>query len=202
VANLFEQFLSETIERLAFLIERYGYACTSESGAWFAQVSFSRPDSSIRLFYGDREFSGSVIVARSLRGRLESSEYGLWEWLDALQVANPPKTDVAWIQTPNQLSAFLADVSGALDLYLPQILRAGPEVTARLEQSRADRDLREQEERAQQDHRSASARASEAFRAHQYDRVVELLEPFHFRLSKAESKKLAYAKKRLAFGAG
>jgi len=197
-----EHFLSEAVERFDFLVERHGYARSSERHEWFAQISFSRPDSSIKIFYGDRELCGNVSVARSLRGRLEPSEYALWEWLEALNVPDAPKTSVEWIQNRDQLSRFLRDASRALDLYLPQILRAGPNVTERLEEARDNRIARSREEQAVRDHRVVSARASEAFRAHQFGRVVQLLEPFRSRLSPAESKKLAYARKRLASDAG
>ena len=199
--NLIDQFIAEGSERLAFLVKEYGYSCATEKDEWFGTLLFSRADSSIHVFYGDRELRGSLAVARRLRGRLEPSEYALWEWLEALDVSDAPKTSVEWIQTPEQMSGFLHDISAILNLHLNKILSAGPDITLRLEESRENRLALYREQEISRDYRSAAARASDAFWANQYDKVVELLEPFNDRLSRSDEKKLAYAKKKLESGA-
>jgi hypothetical protein len=57
--------------------------------------------------------------------------------------------------------------------------------------------LTEQEETRQYHHRVAAARAADAFRAKDFNRVVELLMPHAERLTPAERAKLAYARARV-----
>jgi hypothetical protein len=86
---------------------------------------------------------------------------------------------------------------GLLELR-PGIARATPATVERLEAARAKVRAALDEQRREAEHRGTVARASDAFRQHQWERVVALLESIEDRLSPAEAQKLAYARKRSA----
>ena len=75
------------------------------------------------------------------------------------------------------------------------IATASVGVFARLESARALGRASHQARVREDDHRRATTAASEAFQKRDYQRVIELLEPFADVLTRAERAKLAYARR-------
>ena len=195
-----DEFIAEGIDLFAFLVERDGYFCESESKEWFAAISFTRSDSAVRISYGDREIVANVTVARRLPGRPGLTEYGFWEWMEALGIENSPETCVYWVQTHEHLSRFLREAADALRLYLPTILEAGPRITQHIEESREARYQQDLGRQTERDLNSAAIKASRAFWKCEFRQVVHLLEPFVAKLSESERKKFEYAQRKISTG--
>ena len=191
VLPLAPQFIAAATERLRALAERHGYRLAASDEDWQAEVVLTRSDSSIRLTYGDRELTGNALVAR----RGGAAEYSLWEWLDALDVAEAPATYVDWLQTPERLADWLDAVVQVLEQHVAGILAAGPSVLTQLEANRTARRAYERDLMARRELDSLTARAAQAFWARRYEQVIELLQPFADRLGPADARKLAYSKR-------
>jgi hypothetical protein len=87
-------------------------------------------------------------------------------------------------------------LGGVFREYADRIASAGSAVMQQLESARARRQAEWTAEHAKWEHDSDVARAAEAFREGDYRRVVSLLESLGDRLTRADQKKLAIARKR------
>jgi hypothetical protein len=144
------------------------------------------------ITYGDRELFINTIVGPAAGSR----RYGLWEWADALgePALVPRATD--WVNEQVRLAEIVEQLATALAALAPRIATAKADTIARIEAARAKVRASWEAEMRESQHQSVVSRANDAFRAHRWARVVELLESVRDRLTEAEAAKLAYAKKR------
>jgi hypothetical protein len=161
-------------------------------GFFFAECEFQTSELMGDISFGDRELLINTVV--SPRGR--PHRFGLWEWADALDRPSLVPRDTSVVNEVGRMREIVHGMAVGLLELRAGIARAAPATIARIEAARVqvrkahDEDLREAE------HRGTVARAADAFRQQQWERVVTLLASVEDRLSPAEAQKLAYARKR------
>ena len=161
------------------------------SGFFFVTGSFSNPFVQGDITFGDRELLINTVIGPT-KG---SVRYGLWEWADAVDRPElvPRATD--FVTTVDRLEEIVAGMAAGVSALEGVIASPGPTVIERIEAARV-RVQREFQARLRDDeHRRAAAQAAEAFRAHDFRRVVTILEEVEGLLTPAERDKLAYARR-------
>lgn len=161
------------------------------SGFFFVTGSFANPFVQGDITFGDRELLINTVIGPT-RG---SARYGLWEWADAVDRPElvPRATD--FVTTVDRLEEIVAGMAAAVRALESVIASPAPAVIERIEAARV-RVQREFQARLRDDeHRRAAAQAAEAFRAHDFRRVVTILEEVEGLLTPAERDKLAYARR-------
>lgn len=161
------------------------------SGFFFVTGSFANPIVQGDITFGDRELLINTVIGPT-RG---SARYGLWEWADAVDRPElvPRATD--FVTTVDRLEEIVAGMAAAVRALESVIASPAPAVIERIEAARV-RVQREFQARLRDDeHRRAAAQAAEAFRAHDFRRVVTILEEVEGLLTPAERDKLAYARR-------
>lgn len=161
------------------------------SGFFFVTGSFANPFVQGDITFGDRELLINTVIGPT-RG---SARYGLWEWADAVDRPElvPRATD--FVTTVDRLEEIVAGMAAAARALEGVIASPEPTVIERIEAARV-RVQREFQARLRDDeHRRAAAQAAEAFRAHDFRRVVTILEEVEGLLTPAERDKLAYARR-------
>ena len=169
------------------------------TGPFWVRRTFSTSRLTGAVTYGERELEVNLLVGPVRPPRSTVGPYGLWEWAAALGTSIPAagESSVSWCMTESRVRSAVAALGAAFREIAPRVAAAGREVVDRIETTRAQRRAAEKAEHAQWEHDTASARAAEAFRAGDYIKVVSLLAPIEGRLSPAEQKKLAIARKRV-----
>lgn len=176
------------------------------TGLFWAHRAFSTSRLTGEFVYGERELEINLIVGlppSKLLGLLPSKRgvgpYGLWEWEAALGM--PPllaeERITTWCATAERVRTAVTALGDAFRSIAPRITAAGSDTVRQIEAARDQRLAAEKEEHAQWRHTDATARAADAFRAGDYRQVVSLLAPHEARLTPAERKKLALARKYL-----
>jgi hypothetical protein len=163
-------------------------------GFFFAECEFQTSDLIGDIVFGDRELLINTVVSPNGRPH----RYGLWEWADALDRPDLVPRDTSLVNEADRMREIVRGMADGLLELRPGIARATPATVERLEAARAKVRAALDEQRREAEHRGTVARASDAFRQHQWERVVALLESIEDRLSPAEAQKLAYARKRSA----
>ena len=161
------------------------------SGFFFVTGSFANPFVEGYITYGDRELTINTVLGPT-KG---SARYALWEWADAVDRPDlvPPATD--FVTTFDRLEAIVAGMAAAVRALQDVIASPTPAVIERIEAAR-ERVRSEYQARLREDeHRRVAAKAAEAFRAHDFRRVVTLLEGIEAMLTPAERDKLTYARR-------
>lgn len=161
------------------------------SGFFFVTGSFANPFVQGDITFGDRELLINTVIGPT-RG---SARYGLWEWADAVDRPElvPRATD--FVTTVDRLEEIVAGMAAAVRALESVIASPAPAVIERIEAARV-RVQREFQARLRDDeHRRAAAQAADAFRAHDFRRVVTILEEVEGLLTPAERDKLAYARR-------
>lgn len=166
-------------------------------GFFFARRVFRTRSLVGEITFGDRELEVNFTVGRVRSGNAISGQYGLWEWVAALGGTYPQARGDQFVLTVERLRAVVDSIGAVFCEYAPRIALAGTDVEVRLEAARARRQAEWNEEMRAEDHRRAASLAAAAFRARDYEGVVKLLNPFETRLTPAERKKLAMARKHL-----
>jgi hypothetical protein len=159
---------------------------------FLASCRFVTREISGEVTFGDREFFINMVLGPSASTR----RYGLWEWADAFDrpALVPRETD--WVFQLDRLQDILRQMAIAAKTLAPLIATASPDVFQRLEDAREKVRAQWEAEMQESEHRATVLRANEAFRLHQWNRVVELLESVRFMLTPAEKLKLKYARRR------
>jgi hypothetical protein len=161
-------------------------------GLFFAECEFRTPELTGEISFGDRELLINTVV--SPRGRRH--RYGLWEWADALERSDLVPRDTSSVNGAARMREIVHGMADGLLELRSGIARAAPATIERMEAARAKVRAALDEELREAEHRGAVARAADAFRQQQWERVVALLESVEDRLSPAEARKLAYARER------
>ena len=161
------------------------------SGFFFVTCSFSNPLVEGYITFGDRELTINTVIGPT-KG---SARYGLWEWADAVERPDlvPRATD--FVTTLDRLEEIVAGMATAVRALEGVIQSATPTVIERIEAARARVQRAFQLRLREDEHRRAAAQAAEAFRAHDFRRVVTILEEVVGLLTPAERHKLTYARR-------
>ena len=161
------------------------------TGFFFATATFANEFVAGSLTFGDREYLVNTVLGPSG----STARYGLWEWADAFGYPNAVPRETSFVLTVSRLSEIIAGMVRAVATLQDAIATAPVEIFSRMERAREKVQADFQSKLREDDHRRAAARAAEAFRSRDYQRVVNLLEPFVDVLTPAESNKLAYARR-------
>ena len=161
-------------------------------GFFFAECEFQTPELIGDISFGDRELLINTVVSPNGRPR----RYGLWEWADALGRSDLVPRDTSLVNEVDRMREIVRGMAGGLLELRSGIARAEPATIERMEAARRKVRATHDEELREAEHRGTVARAGDAFRQEQWDRVIALLESVEDRLSPAEAQKLAYARKR------
>jgi len=161
-------------------------------GFFFAECELQTPELIGDITFGDREFLINTVVSPNGRPH----RYSLWEWADALDRPDLVPRDTSVVNQVDRLREIVRGMGDGLLELRSGIARAVPATVERIEAARAKARAALDEEWREAEHRGTVARAADAFRQQQWDRVVILLESVENRLSPAEAEKLAYARKR------
>lgn len=208
-ALLVETFFAEAVEAFRPIVMGPGSTWTSQlrqstarglepatldrlESVFFAECEFQAANLDGKITFGDRELHINTLV----RPNGLPCRYALWEWADALDRPElVPRATQFVFQVP-RLQQIVRGMANALQELGPAIAAAAPATLKRIEAARASVAAAIGEEHRQAERRYAVARANEAFRQQRWERVVELLQLVEDRLSPAEAKKLAHARKR------
>jgi len=161
-------------------------------GLFFAACEFRTPQLIGEISFGDRELLINTVVSPSGRPH----RYGLWEWADALERSDLVPRDTSFVNGADRMREIVRGMADGLIELRSGIVRAAPVTIERMEAARAKARAAFDDELREAEHRATVARAADAFRQQQWERVVALLESVGDRLSPAEAQKLAYARKR------
>jgi len=161
-------------------------------GFFFAECGFQTPELVGDISFGDRELLINTVVSPNGRPH----RYGLWEWADALDRPDLVPRDTSFVNQVDRLREIVRGMADGLLELRSGIARAAPATVERMETARVKVRETLQNEWREAEHRGTVARAADAFRQRQWDRVISLLESVEARLSPAEAQKLAYARKR------
>ena len=161
-------------------------------GLFFAECEFRTPELIGEISFGDRELLINTVVSPSGRPH----RFSLWEWADALERSDLVPRDTSVVNDADRMREIVRGMADGLLELRPGIARAARVTIERMEAARAKARAAFDDELREAEHRATVARAADAFRQQQWDRVVALLESVGDRLSPAEAQKLAYARKR------
>ena len=161
-------------------------------GFFFAECEFQTPELIGDITFGDRELLINTVVSPNGRPH----RYGLWEWADALERPDLVPRDTSVVNEADRIREIVHGMADSLLELRSGIARAAPATVERIEAARAKARAALDEQWREAEHRGTAARAADAFRQQQWERVVTLLESVEDRLSPAEAQKLAYARKR------
>jgi hypothetical protein len=162
---------------------------------FWVRVMFETDRLTGELTYGDREREINARVGRRVPGENEIIQYALWEWVQGFGEYEPRATNAMFVSRDDRVRAVVADIGGVLTAYASRIADAGALVEEQIRVARAVSQAEFQEENRAQDHARAVAQAAEAFRQHDYRRVITLMEPHTAHLTPAERKKLELARR-------
>ena len=165
-------------------------------GFFFAECEFQTSELTGDVTFGDRELLINTVVSPNGRPH----RFGLWEWADALDRPDLVPRDTSFVNEVGRMREIVQGMAGGLLELRAGIARAAPATIARIEAARAKVRAADAEHWREAEHHGTVARAADAFRQQQWERVVTLLESVEDRLSPGEAQKLAYARKRSAKG--
>jgi hypothetical protein len=213
---LVRAFLDASLDALEFLVEQSGFQSTVTieqasdagivevapdvvTGLFWARRGFSTTRLTGTMTYGERELEVNLLVDLVPSERSADGPYGLWEWMAVLGIPTSAEsvTNPSWCATARRVRTAVAALGVAFRDSAPRIAAADPELVRQLERNRARRWTDDQAEHARVEEQTVVARATDAFRAGDYRRVVSLLAPLEVRLTAAARMKLALARKRL-----
>jgi len=143
--------------------------------------------------FGDREFR----ISTELGPASDTARYELWEWADALDRPDVAPRNTEFVLTLDRMVSIVGELARAVTTLQKEIAVAPASAIARIEAARSRARDTFQASLRENEHRSAAAAAAEAFRKHDYRRVVALLEPYVDLLTASEKKKLSFARSRL-----
>jgi hypothetical protein len=161
------------------------------SGFFFVTASFANPFVQGNITFGDRE----LMINTAIGPAKGSSRYGLWEWADAVDRPALVPHETAFVTTFNRMEEIVASMAAAVRALEDVIASPAPTVIERIEAARVRVQRGFQARFREDEHRRAAAQAAEAFRAHDFRRVVSILEEVEGLLTPAERDKLAYARR-------
>lgn len=164
----------------------------SITGFFFLTASFANRLVAGRLTFGDREYDVNTMLGPASSG----TEYGLWEWADALGSPDLAPRDTSFVMTVDRLESIVAAMADAVSELQAAISSASPTVVGRIEHARAMARARDEARHRTDEHRRLSAAAAEAFRVRDYRRAVQNLEKIDELLTPAERQKLEYARRK------
>jgi len=190
-------FHSETVVK-AFTTSGLQIVTPDEAAPWlfWATVQFQTSRIGGELTYGDREFVVNLTIGRTSTPDLDRERYGLWEWAAALGVADPRAGGGQLVLTTAGVQSIVAGIGSVLAAIWPRIATASSDVIASMDTARARVQAEYAEAEARREHDRIVSQAAEAFRLHDFRRVIELLEPLSERLTNAERKRLQLARRR------
>lgn len=166
------------------------------TGFFFARRTFSTTRVEGEMTYDDRDRVINLIVGSVPNWFGATSKFALWEWVEVLGGSGRFESAAPSPTTASRVKTEVQQFGGVFREYADRIASAGSTVVQQLEAARARRREEWTAEHAKLEHDDGAARAAEAFRSGDYRRVVSLLESFGDRLTPAEQKKLAIARKR------
>jgi hypothetical protein len=161
-------------------------------GFFFAECEFQTPELIGEISFGDRE----ILINTTVSPNGRPYRYGLWEWADALERPDLVPRDTSVVTQVDRVREIVHGMAHGVVELRSEIARAAPATLDRMEAARAKVRTASEEQWRESEHRGTVARADDAFRQQQWDRVVMLLESVEDRLSPAEAQKLGYARKR------
>jgi hypothetical protein len=181
----------------------------AEPGAyWSCSVTNVSVDSGESSFLASVDFAtifvaGSITFAQpgydvdTVLGPGDSTiRYGIREWAVALEEADVVPHNTHSVLTVARMETTVADMARAVAALQGSIASAPAAVVARMEQARDKaRDALLARYRTDEHHRDSVA-AGDAFRKHEYARVVALLEPYFDFLTAADRRMLEEAKQK------
>jgi hypothetical protein len=161
------------------------------SGFFFVTCAFANSSVEGYVTFGDRELMINTVIGPT-KG---SARYGLWEWADAVERPDlvPRATD--FVMTFDRVEEIVAGMAAAVRDLEDVIASPTPTVIERIEAARVRVQRAFQARLREDDHRRAAAQAGDAFRAHDFRRVVRILEEVEGLLTPAERDKLTYARR-------
>ena len=207
---LVKAFLSSATSAFASLVKEPGsvWSVTVEQATGKGLVE-TRPEDITNLFlargtfrnawvsgeieFGDREYYVNTLVGQSA----SQERYGLWEWADALGRPELVPRETDFVRTIDRMETIVAAMARAVTTLQGAIAAASPDVIVYMEKARASVRAAFEASLQNASHRRVAVDAAEAFRRHDFSRVVALLEPLRDALTPAERKKFAYAKRQL-----
>lgn len=160
-------------------------------GFFFAECEFQTSELIGDVTFGDRELLINTVVSPNRRPH----RFSLWEWADALDRPDLVPRDTSLVNGVDRMRDIVHGMAAGLLTLRAGIARASPATIARIEAARARVRAADAEHWREAEHRATVARAADAFRHQQWERVVTLLESVEDRLSAAEAQKLTYARK-------
>ena len=160
------------------------------SGFFFVTASFANDLVAGQVTFGDREYDLNTVLGPA-KG---SARYALWEWAAALDQPALVPVDTGFVMTVDRLEAIVRAMAAGVRALEGAIAAGRSEIIERMEHARARVREHDQARLREDDHRRAGALAAEAFRIHDFRRVVALLEAVEGSLTPAERKKLTYAR--------
>ena len=163
------------------------------SGFFFVTASFANDLVAGEVSFGDREYILNTVLGPAKA----STRYALWEWAAALDQPALVPMDTGFVMTVDRLEAIVRAMAQGVRALEGAIAAGRPEIIERMEHARARVRERDQARLREEDHRRASALAAEAFRSHDFRRVVALLEAVEGSLTPTERKKLTFARRHL-----
>jgi hypothetical protein len=164
-------------------------------GPFLARVDFSQRGIVGRFIFGDRESTIALVLAPERHPRLA---YHIGEWVVAFGSQPAPEATFEWLLTTRRVQEAVARFGTLLLSHAERIADAKSETFAQMDAVRAIRfDQQVGAWRARDQERDEYA-ASEAFRAGDYARVIEILSAHEAQLSAAQAMKLTLARKRAA----
>ena len=214
-AVIVREFLNTVAEAFAFLSSEPEFAedvtvLSSASGSpvepeelgqggfFFASAELETSRVRVRVTYGDRELFINTTVSLQPPAPGAGNEYGLWEWIEALEISDDRVAHAEWVLTSARMIDTVCQSAAVLRDHLDAIANADAGVIATLELARVRRQEEWQEQEREREHRRIAAQAAEAFRVKDYARVVALLGPVRERLTPSEIGKLEYARQQLS----
>lgn len=159
----------------------------------YAVHRFDHPDFCLDIMYGDKEM---VLEATILYKRIKK-EFGPWLILMASGHHDPKISGSEWIRTKERMNEVLAEMSAAFRRNVQWIFNPTEEVIDRARILLGRRRVFDLQKQRSDDLSWAAWIASEKFRLRDYQKVVELLEPFVDLLSPAQAKMLQYSASQL-----
>src|SRR5262245_4166542 len=208
IAKLIEAFQSECEKAFAFLVaeHRFKRECGLSDfesprpnlksldpekipNVFWAVQRFERGDIRIEIGFGDRELLVEGCYWK------QGQEFALWEILEAAGRDSSAISGNIWVNNPSSMSQTLQGMAGALREQLSLFLERPRSLFGRALALREQRRRAAHESERLHDLDRARNKASEAFRAKNYSRVISLLTPFTDILTEADKKKIALSEK-------
>ena len=152
---------------------------------WLASVTFTGPRLTLVTSFGDRESIVNSVLSRTGDGPV-LAEAALWEWLEALGIDDDRSSCEILLTQRGDIERVVQETAGLLADHLPEILDATPDVAAAIARARHQRAEDDFQVQVSGQAAQAIVEARRAFWRRDYGRVVELLEPWESRLSRAE----------------